>query len=99
VLRFVAVKGLPRFAVACAVIALVFACLGSGGDPQLPHFAGDEGDSEIEVASPALSKSLPVSSLEPPAVPPRRGSVFVDSRPPHAFLTTAEVFRPPRTAG
>ena len=96
-LRFVAVGGLRRFVVTCATIALVFACLGSGGDPQAPRFVGDEGDDAV--SAPALSESLPAVSLELPALPPKSGSVFVDDRPPHAFLTTAEVFRPPRSAG
>jgi hypothetical protein len=78
------------------VIALVFACFGMGGDPQRAQFNGDEGD--FQMSSPALSGSLPASMLEPPVVPPKRGSVVVDARPPHAFLTTAEVFRPPRAA-
>jgi len=78
------------------VIALVFACFGIGGDPQRAQFNGDEGDSEM--SSPALSESLPASIVEPPVAPPKRGSVVEESQPPHAFLTTAEVFRPPRAA-
>ncbi len=78
----------------CAMVALVIACLGSGGDPQGPRFAGDEGDGIA--AFPSLSESLPAVAFEPPVVPPKRGSVFIDNHPPHAFLTTSEVFRPPR---
>ena len=95
-LRFAAVRAFRTIAVTCAIIALVFACLGSGGDPQRPRFIGGEGDSPM--SSPALSESLPASAFAPPVVPPKRGTVFEHASTPHAFLTTAEVFRPPRAA-
>jgi hypothetical protein len=97
VLRFAPVRVLRAFATTGAIIALVFACFGIGGDPQRTNFNGDEGDTEV-MSSPALSESRPVSLVEPPVVPPKRGTAFADASAPPTFLTTAEVFRPPRVA-
>ena len=91
-LRFPPVRLVRLDAIACAVFALVLACV--AGERLTPRVFGDEGD---DVASALdLSDSLLATSLVPPVVPPKRGSVFVDHRPPPSCLLTAEVFRPPR---
>ena len=87
-------KLLGRIVSACAIVALVLACV--AGDPQ-GSLSGDDGNDDVSSVVD-LSRVLPASRTQPEVAIEPTGSVFVDQQTPHARLTTLEIFRPPRAA-
>jgi hypothetical protein len=86
------VRILGRLVSACAIVALVLACV--AGDPQGP-LSGDDGSDDVSSVVD-VSRILPATRTEPELALAPSGSVFIDSAAPHARLTTLEIFRPPR---
>jgi hypothetical protein len=86
------VRILRRLVSACAVVALVLACV--AGDPQGPLSGDDTTDDASSVLD--LSRVLPAARTEPQLALAPSGPVFVDQQIPNARLTTLEIFRPPR---
>jgi hypothetical protein len=85
-----------RLVAACALVALVVACLST--DSQGP-FSGDDGDDEIAAAGAgSLPAALPAELAGPQlAAPVPAGAAFVDeSQAPKSRLTVLDIFRPPR---
>jgi len=87
------VRTLARLASACAILALLLACV--AGDNTQGPLSGDDGSDDVS-SFVDLSRILPATRTEPELALPPTGSVFVDQQSPHARLTTLEIFRPPR---
>ena len=85
-------RTLARLASACAILALLLACL--AGDTQ-GSLSGDDGSDDVS-SFVDLSRILPATRSEPELALAPTGSVFVDQQSPNARLTTLEIFRPPR---
>ena len=83
---------LGRLVSACAIVALVLACV--AGDPQGP-LSGDDGNDDVSSVVD-VSRILPAARTEPELVLAPTGTVFVDHQAPNARLSTLEIFRPPR---
>ena len=80
------------FVAACAVIALVLACV--AGDPQGSLSGDDDGYDEASVVD--ISCVLPACRAEPVLVVQPTGTVFLNLPVPSSHLTPLEIFRPPR---
>jgi hypothetical protein len=86
------VRTLARVTSACAILALLLACV--AGDSQ-GSLSGDDGNDDVS-SFVDLSRILPATRTEPVLALAPSGSVFVDQQSPNARLTTLEIFRPPR---
>jgi hypothetical protein len=86
------VRILTRLVSACAVVALVLACV--AGEPQGP-LSGDDGNDDVSSVVD-LSRILPATRTEPELALVPSGSVFINREVPNTRLTTLEIFRPPR---
>ena len=80
------------FVAACAVVALVAACV--VGDPQGSLSGDDDGYDDTAIAD--VSCVLPACRAEPVLTLDLSGTVFVDQLAPPARRATLEIFRPPR---
>jgi hypothetical protein len=88
------VRILRKLVSACAVVALVLACV--AGDPQ-GSLSGDDGNDDVSSVVD-VSRILPATRTEPELALAPSGTVFVDHQSPNARLTSLEIFRPPRVA-
>ena len=77
---------------ACAVIALVLACV--AGDPQGSLSGDDDGYDDASVAD--ISCVLPACRAEPILIVQPARAVFLNQPAPSSRLTTLDIFRPPR---
>jgi hypothetical protein len=76
---------------ACALIALVWACLGS--DPGVANASGDNSD---DVSSVDLPDALPVTPFTLRVASEPTARAVIDQLPPLSRLAPLDVFRPPR---
>jgi len=84
-----------KLAAACAVLALLLACVVTDSQGA---FAGDDGD-DVAAACADLSAVLPAARVEPLVGVSPCGTIFVDERTPTGHAPELDIFRPPQARG